>query len=168
MTKETKESKMAYSAMAGELRKGARLYEVFKSASDAATILANFEKEEEATKRRISLLSKELEKLDLECDIAYNKAKEAEESEKAAQVNAGGIVQRAKKEAERITAKASTVVSETKEKALLVLSEIEDKTKKATSDMNISIVKKNDALSSLAKVEKQIQNAKDKFLDTLG
>jgi len=168
MTKEIKEKKMSYSAMAGELRKGARLYEVFKSASDAATILANFEKEEEATKRRISLLNKELEDLDSECDIAYGKKKKAEEAEEASNVNAGGIVQRAKKEAEKIIGKASAVASETKDKALLVLSGIEDKTKEATSAMNISIGKKNDALLSLSKVEKQIQTAKDKFLKTLG
>jgi len=168
MTKETKESKMSYSAMAGELRKGARLYEVFRNASDAAEILASFEKEEESTKRRISLLIKELEGLDSECDTAYNKQKKAEEAVKAAEVNAGGIVQRARKEAESIKGSASAKVAEIKSNAESVLEGIKSKTDTAKVEMNKAIGDKNDAIASLAKLEKQIQTAKDKFLKTLG
>lgn len=167
MTEETKKDKMSYSAMAGELRKGARLYEVFKNASDAATILASFEKEEEATKRRISLLTKELAGLDAECDTAYANKSSAEEAEKASKVNAGGIVQRAHKEAERITKKAAGKAAQLKEEANATLEGIKSQITKAEADMVNSISKKNAADSALSKVEKQVQAAKDKFLKTL-
>lgn len=169
MTKETKvKDKISYSAMAGELRKGARLYEVFKSASEAADILASFEKEIGAAKRKMTNLNKELESLDEACDIAYNKQKEAEEKVKAAEVNAGGIVQRANIEAGKIKDKAASDIAKSKEDAQSILDGITNKTEAAKKDMQKAINQKQDAISTLSKVEKEIETAKKKFLKTLG
>jgi len=67
-----KEKKVPASEVAGELRKAARLYEVFKHAADAASLLASFEVQERKLKSSINSLKKEHTQLDDKCNaIAY-------------------------------------------------------------------------------------------------
>jgi len=167
MTK-TKEDKVSYSVIAGELRKGARLYEVFKHASDAADVLAAFDREQEGMKRKIATLKNEVLELDTLCDEAYNKKEEAIKAKSKSEVEAGNIVQKAKQEAELIKSKSNAYAAKSKEDMEVVLSGIMDKIGIAKNEMNDAVNSKNDAVSALAKVEKQIQSAKDRFLKTLG
>lgn len=168
MNDKKKESKVSYSAIAGELRKSARLYEVFKHASEAADKLALFEKEEETAKRRLLTLTKELASLDEACDASYNEQKKAEEAKSAADVEAGITVQKARKEADEIKRKANEAAAKIKEDNEGVLEGINAKIVEAKAEMQKALNTKADALSSLAKVEKQVKDTKAKFLKTLG
>ena len=167
MTDEKKDT-VSYSVIAGELRKAVRQYEVFKHASEAADVLASYSRDEARLIKEIGLLKNEVSELDALCDEAYNNKSKADKATSDANVEAGKIVQRAKKEASDIKHKASAYASKTKEEMETVLSETIDKIGVAKNEMNDAVNAKNDAVSALAKVDKQIQTAKDKFLKTLG
>jgi len=168
MTKVKEDSKVSYSAIAGELRKSARLYEVFKHASEAADILASFEREKSNALSGIKNLQKELEDLDQKCDDSYNKLKESKEGKLHVENEALLILKKARVEAENIKSRASSNSEKKIAEGNDALELILEKTRIAKSDMEKSINKKNESLKSLSKVEEQMKAAKDKFLKTLG
>lgn len=61
--------KITASEVAGELRKAAKMYEVFKHASDAANVLAGYEASEKKLKKDIGKLQSEYDDLDKACDV---------------------------------------------------------------------------------------------------
>jgi len=64
-----KPTKKMASEVAGELRKAAKLYEAFKNASDAATVLSEYEAREAKLKKDIGKLQSEYDDLDKACDV---------------------------------------------------------------------------------------------------
>jgi len=164
----TKETKITYSAMAGELRKSARLYEVFKSASEAADILATYEREEKAIINDIGLLKKEFDGLDAKCNESYAKQQQAEKELITLKETSNQLIQKAKSDAEKIIARANEQaeknLNEVKNKLILIQNNIKTANIEAVASDNA----RKDSLEALAKVEKQIQTAKNKFLKTLG
>lgn len=168
MTNKTKKENISYSSMAGELRKGARLYEVFKHASEAANILASYEREEESAKKIRDNLTKELSSLNDECDKAYNRQKDAEVAKAEADKEAVLILKKARVEAEGIKSKASKSAEKKVGECNISLDVILEKTRIARNEQEQATNSKNEALQALSKVEKQIQDARDRFLKTLG
>jgi len=168
MTDKDEKTKVSYSAISGELRKSARLYEVFKHASEAADILANFEREEKAASIRISILNKELKSLDDKCDESYLKQQKAEKEAKDALEEKLDILNKARIDAEGIKSRATNQVDKILSEARNELNNIQSDIEKAKDDAHKANVAKESALKSLSKVEKQMKEAKDKFLNTLG
>ena len=163
MTK-TKEDKVSYSAIAGELRKAARLYEVFKHASEAADSLAKFEAEIKISTGKAAKLKAELYELDKECDVAYNKKIAAEVEIKQAKDEALLTIKKGK-------ADASILVNKAKDQAEKIMDEVKGKLAIINGDINIANLKKEESIEAkgkadaeLHKVEDQIQSLKDKFL----
>jgi len=163
MTK-TKEDKVSYSAIAGELRKAARMYEVFKHASEAADTLAKFEAEIKVYTNKAAKLKAELYELDKECDVSYNKKVATEVEIKQAKDEVILIKKKGRADASILVNKAKTqaekIMEEVKEELAVVKASI-TKAKVAEKD---SLEAKAKADSELHKVEDQIQSVKDKFL----
>ncbi len=163
-----KKDKVSYSLIAGELRKAVRQYEVFKNASEAADILANFEREKAIVTKDLAVLRSEADELNASCDKAYADKEQTYKDIAATKVTSAEFVQRGKAEAEGIKRKANAYADKVKSEQEEVLRSISDKINIAKNDMNDAVNAKNDAIISLEKVDKQIQSAKARFLKTLG
>ncbi len=168
MNDKVEDKKVSYSVISGELRKAAKMYEVFKNASQAADILSSFAREEELAKRKIENLENELKELDKKCDLSYEKEKESEERKITSEKEALLLLKRARVDAGQIKESASNSAEKKVEEGEKTLSIILEKTRIASKDIEVALNERGDALASLAKVEKQIQAAKDRFLKTLG
>lgn len=162
MTK-TKEDKVSYSAIAGELRKAARLYEVFKHASEAADSLAKFEAEIKISTSKAAKLKAELYELDKECDVAYNKKVATEVEIKQAKDEVLLTIKKGKVD-------ASILVNKAKDQASKIMDEVKGELAIIKGEINIAKLKekeskeaKGKADAELHKVKDQIQTLKDKF-----
>lgn len=63
--------KIKASEVAGQLRKMANMYDVFKHAADAATVLDEYEAREKKLKKSVEVVQAEFDDLDSKCDILY-------------------------------------------------------------------------------------------------
>jgi len=163
-----KEEKISYSVIAGELRKGARLYEVFKHASEAADILGNFEKESKLAKKNLDRLNKEESILKESCQDAYDKQTEAENAVITANSKADGAMANARAESDKIMEKARAGATKFLDEAKSELQGIKDSIKNYSVEALSADNKRKDAIEALAKVDKQVEAAKTRFLKTLG
>lgn len=155
------------SEVAGELRKAARLYEVFKNAADAAAVLAEYEAREKAHKKNIALLAKEESELDHSCDIISAKigTKKTElsiletkvsEADKEYRSILSDSENKANIEAERIIASAKTELESLNTKI--------QQSKKDVKSLNLKIVS---AQNKLDNVLNHIEKVKADALEAL-
>ena len=122
--------KISYSAMAGELRKANRQFEVFKHASEAADVLAGFEKERERLEKMKNQAEQDLSMLQEKCQETYDDEvairakivehkKAMDRDEAGAKANAEKIVSKAMVKAEKIVndanAESNAITQQTKE-----------------------------------------------------
>jgi len=163
-----KDEKVSYSVIAGELRKGARLYEVFKHASEAADILGDFERQAKTAEKNIERLTKEESILKESCQDAYDKQKEAENSVIIAHQKADGTMANARAESDKIMAKAQVGATKFLDEAKDELQGIKDSINTYGVEAQVADNKRKDAVDALAKVTKQVEATKAKFLKTLG
>ena len=163
-----KDEKISYSVIAGELRKSARLYDVFKHASEAADILSEFEREEKKAKASIEDLRKQESILQESCQEAFDKQEEAEKSVIEAKKKIGDAKANARMEADKIIAKAQASASKFLDEAKGELEELKASIKTFQVEAANADNKRKDAMEALAKVEKQVEAAKARFLKTLG
>ena len=155
--------KVSYSAIAGELRKAARLYEVFKHASEAADALAKFEAEIKIASKKAEGLKAELYELDKACDVSYNQKVATEVEIKQAKDEALLTIKKGK-------ADASILVNKAKDQASKIMDEVKGELAIIKGEINIAKIKekeskeaKGKADAELHKVKDQIQSLKDKF-----
>jgi precorrin-6B methylase 2 len=109
------------SEIAGELRKGERLYEVFKEASKIAAFFVDLEQKEAKLVASIASLEKEQEKVDKEIEEsvdeanklvseAKERAAKADKAADAAKAEAAAIVVKAKADGEKLIQAANNEV----------------------------------------------------------
>jgi hypothetical protein len=103
--------KIKATEIVGELKKAARMYEVFKQAAKAAEILASFEKENNALIKQREALSKECLELDAACNNAVEEATKAEQDRIRAVNEASNVIAKAE-------SNALSIINEAKQKAI--------------------------------------------------
>jgi cell division septum initiation protein DivIVA len=160
--------KKVASGVVGELRKAAKLYEVFKNAADAAELLANFEKNEAVLKKSICSLEKDKESLEIVLSEALDEIKAANAKVKEKSSQSDELLANAKDEAKDITVKA-------RKNANAIINEAQDKVSKIEASISAIKIRERQAIESekkaqndLIKVKGQIKAAKDKFLEIVG
>jgi cell division septum initiation protein DivIVA len=163
-----KKSKKVASEVVGELRKAAKLYEVFKNAADAAELLANFEKNEAALKKSILSLEKDKESLEIVLSEALNEIEAVNAKAKEKSSQSDEVLANAKSEAKDITAKARENANAIIDKAQNEASKIESTISAIKVRERQAVEDEKKAQSHLTKVNEQIKAAKDKFLEIVG
>lgn len=162
------ENKISYSVIAGELRKSARLYDVFKHASEAADLLANFERELKGMEKEREQLSKECLELDSRCDATIEKHKAVLQEIEVAKNTKEDILNKAKED-------AILIVNTAKDKALIEEKRAEEKLKgiqnlidKAQEQAHTANTRKGEAEAACAKAEEELKKIKERFLKVVG
>lgn len=158
---------ISYSEMAGELRKASKLFKVFEKAAEAATVLADYEKEEQKILKNISNLNAEKDGLDKKCEDAAQRKIDAEKSIVEAKEKEVEILEQAQQNAKVIIVNAESKGADILATANSELQAIKRKIVDAENVAQTSISNRNDALKALDAVEKQMKSTKDRFLKTL-
>ena len=123
--------KVSASSVANDLHKMAKLYEVFKNASDAANLLASIESTEKKLKSNVESLKKEQITLDAECESLNSYCAVAEDKLKELNVKAQVVESEYNHLVRTITQKADAEAAKIIEGAERVLVEINDRVEDA-------------------------------------
>lgn len=155
---------ITYSAMVGELRKAARLFEVFKNAAEIAEVLSNYEADKKNLLRDIKKLEAEKVDLDSACDEAYNKQQIIEAEVVKADNTKVEILKKARTDANAIIKEAKDKGKGIVDKANEKLAGIEAKINKALEDAVKADAQKQTAIKALHKYQTQVKEVKENLL----
>lgn len=157
-------SKISYSAMAGDLKKAARLYEVFKTAAESAEVLAKLEKHTRDLEGQEKALEKVLDKLNSECDKSEERQRSIEAHNAELLEEGKKIIEKTKDEASAYKAKVESELDYLKDKTnqelALVEAKIADR-KKELADLDAQCARSKKAAD---KAESDLESLKSKIL----
>jgi len=162
-----KKEKVSLSLIAGELRKGARLYEVFKNASEAADVLANYERETSRVKKDQADAEEMLSALTAKCEDVYKKQTEVEQKTQ-------DLIKDSVNKSKEAQSDAKRIIFDAKEKAESIVVLARHEADQITSEMSASKAAlaslksdEQEALNKLSKLNNKIESAKKSFLRAL-
>ena len=162
-----KSKTVTYSEIAGELRKASRHYEIFKHAAEAAVLLANVEKENKKLEAQKDTLIKEQVELNKQCDSIVEKANKAKQDTEDTKYFKASLIKEAKTQARVILDEAKTEAEKIIQAGVNELSNIKVNIEATIEEGHIYLVRKDEAIKSAQKAEKEFADIKAKILKTI-
>lgn len=158
------EKELTASELAGEIKRMARLYEVFRRADDIAQMLVESEQRKVQLKKDIDVLEKEKETLDSKIN------KNIEEGNKKVD-ELGKMLEKKKEEVKAAEEKAASIVAKAKAEAFEIVSkakaEVQALTNQMASDMDAAMKArraKEQAKAEMDAMVSEVQRKKNELL----
>lgn len=162
------DKKISTGEVVGHLRAASRLFKSFEFANAAAELVLNTETTINTLRKDIKGLEKEKKELNAECDLAVQKATEAEKDiikhKKVVQEAATAAAEHTKIVKAKAKVEAINIISNTEG----ILKDIEKRILLANTKRGDAEAAQRAAESVLQQIENEVTSAKDKFLKVLG
>lgn len=166
MAKDT--NKMSTSELIGHLRAGGRFFKAFEHALAAAEFFNDLEKEEAGLKNAIAGLNKEYDVIELSKQTVEKEVEELQSKKDKLTSDIIEIKQKAEAEAKTIIEAAKKEALDLIIQANLKVDAIYEEEQDAINAKVVAETLREKAQADLKTVEKQLQDAKDKFLKAFG